>query len=293
MHSVSVSKTGQYQIVTSNGTASRSIGVYYTNDYGSSWNQFLYPLVNGISVSNLRWSQCTCISPSGKFMFAGGGGSGDGFDGGIGSGVGGWYDFYSNDYGANWQSAGSISDRISCTMNANTFDVISIVNFNSLTNSFPGKILKINQTQTSIVETTSQPPNINSRPFRITSDDNSNVFMIAINNINHTSSDPNQDFINPTTPMYGFYSSDFGNTYGNPILLPGAFIRIAYNSLGSRIWACSQSAVYYSKNNGTSWYTLTTTITDIYDMALSKDGLHLYLIENVGNNIYRANVSAF
>jgi len=302
MHSVSVSQSGKYQFVVSNGETSSSIGVYYTNNYGATWSRFLYPSINGIVTNNLRWSQCTSISPSGQYMFAGGGGSGDGFDGGIGSGIGGWYDFYSNDYGASWHVTDSISDRISCTMNTNTFDVISIVNFNSTNNSFPGKLLKTNQTKYPILETTIPHPDSNNRPFRITSDNNSNVFMITVNNINHQNSnnipDKNQDFINPTTPMYGYYSSNFGNTFGNAIVLPDAFISIAYNFSGSRLWACTHTTVYYSKNNGTSWYTLLTNISDIYNMTLSKDGLHLYLIEqipvnNSGNNIYRANVSAF
>jgi hypothetical protein len=300
MHSVSVSYTGQYQFAVTNGRSSSSIGVYYSDTYGSTWNRFLYN--NTISVSNLRWSQCTCISPSGQYMFAGGGGSGDGYGTGSGTGpgtgIGGWYDYYSNDYGATWQVAGNISDRISCTMNPNTFDVISVVNFNSAYNSFPGLFLKTNQTKLPINETTINPPDTNSRPFKITSDDNSNVFMIAVNNVNHQLNngllDPNQDFLNPTPPMYGYYSSDSGSTYGSAIILPGAFLHIAYNSSGTRLWACSNSTVYYSKNNGTSWYTLTTNIIDIYGMALSRDGQHLYLMEEASTNkIYRANVSAF
>jgi hypothetical protein len=302
MHSVSVSYTGQYQFAVTNGTSSSSIGVYYSNTFGATWNQFLYTANNGINVSSLRWSQCTCISPSGQYMFAGGGGSGDGYGTGSGTGpgtgTGGWYDYYSNDYGATWQVAGGISDRISCTMNPNTFDVISVVNFNSAVTSFPGLFLKTNQTNLPINETTSLPPDSNSRPFKITSDDNSNVFMIAINNVNHQLNngllDPDQDFLNPTTPMYGYYSSDSGNTYGGAITLPGAFLHIAYTSSGNRLWACSHNVVYYSKNNGTSWYTLTTNIDDIYGMALSRDGQHLYLMEQARtNNIYRANISAF
>lgn len=301
MYSISVSYTGQYQFAVSNGRSSTSIGVYYSNNYGVSWNQFLYGSSNGITTNNLRWSQCTCISPTGQYMFAGGGGSGDGFNG-TGSGIGGWYDYYSNNYGVSWQFTNSLSDRISCTMNTTTFDVVSVVNFNSATNSFPGLFLKTNQTKNPIIETTISPPDSNSRPFRITSDDNSNVFMIAVNNINHQINDsipdPNQDFINPTTPMFGYYSSDFGNTYHKVPQLPDTFTFIEYNSTGTRLWACSPTTVYYSKNNGTSWYTLTTNIADIYGMALSKDGLHLYLIEqnhvnNSGNNIFRANVSAF
>jgi hypothetical protein len=301
MYSVSVSNTGQYQFAVSNGRSSTSIGVYYSNNYGVSWNQFLYGSSNGITTSNLRWSQCTSISPTGQYMFAGGGGSGDGFNG-TGSGIGGWYDYYSNNYGVSWQFANSLSDRISCTMNATTFDVISVVNFNSATNSFPGLFLKTNQTKYPIQETANSPNDSSSRPFRITSDDKSNVFMIAINNTNHQLNndipDPNQDFIYPVTPMYGYYSSDFGNTYHKVPQLPDAFTYITYNSSGTRLWACSRTTVYYSKNNGTTWYTLTTNIADIYGMALSKDGLHLYLIEqnpvnDSGNNIFRANVSAF
>jgi hypothetical protein len=122
--------------------------------------------------------------------------------------------------------------------------------------------------------------------------------MIAVNNVYHQLNnglpDPNQDFLNPTLPMYGYYSSDSGSTYGSAITLPGAFLHIAYNSSGTRLWACSNSTVYYSKNNGTSWYTLTTDIIDIYGMALSRDGQHLYLMEKASTNkIYRANVSAF
>jgi len=310
MHSISVSYTGQYQFAVTNGRSSSSIGVYYSNTYGTTWNQFLYTANPGISVSNLRWSQCTCISPSGQYMFAGGGGSGDGYGTGSGTGPGtgngGWYDYYSNDYGATWKPAGSISDRISCTMNPNTFDVISVVNFNSAYNSFPGLFLKINQTKLPTNQTSSppnneipsSPPDSNSRPFKITSDDNANVFMIAVNNVYHQLNnglpDPNQDFLNPTLPMYGYYSSDSGSTYGGAITLPGAFLHIAYNSSGTRLWACSNSTVYYSKNNGTSWYILTTDIIDIYGMALSRDGQHLYLMEKASTNkIYRANISAF
>jgi hypothetical protein len=301
MYSISISYTGQYQFAVSNGRSSTSIGVYYSNNYGVSWNQFLYGSSNGITTNNLRWSQCTCISPTGQYMFAGGGGSGDGFNG-AGSGIGGWYDYYSNNYGVSWQFANRLSDRISCTMNATSFDVISVVNFNSATNVFPGLFLKTNHTKNPIQETTISSPDSTSRPFRITSDDNMNVFMIAVNNSNHQFNDgipdPNQDFINPTTPMFGYYSSDFGNTYQKVPQLPDAFTFIEYNSTGSRLWACSKTTVYYSKNHGASWYTLTTNIADIYGMALSKDGMHLYLIEqnpvnNSGNNIFRANVSAF
>ena len=306
LHSISVSSSGQYQFAVSNGTSSTSIGVFYSGNYGVTWNKFIYTSNNGINTNNLRWSQCICISPSGQYMFAGGGGSGDGFGtgngNGIGSDIGGWYDYYSNNYGVSWQYTGGISDRISCTMNSKTFDVISVVNFNSSTNSFPGLFLKTNQVKNPTVETTISPPDTNSRPYKITSDDNSNVFMIAVNNINHQNvnniPDPNQDFINPTQPMYGYYSSNFGDSYSKVPSLPDAFIDIAYNSSGSRLWACSNNSVYYSKNNGTTWYTLYANIDGILRMVLSKDGNRLYLIEkNLSsinrNKIYRANVSAF
>lgn len=301
MHSVSISDNGRYQFATSNGSNGNN-GVYYSNDYGNNWTFKPYYTNNNIAPSNLRWSQCTCISPSGQYMFAGGGGSGDGFDGTnnyINNVLctGGWYNFYSSDYGNSWTNSNTISDRISCGMNPNTLDVFSTVNFNSAYNVYSGLILQTNLISYPNTEIQILPFNDFSRPFKIAFDYHSNVFVTAINTV-YNLNNLNNDFIHPSTPMYGYHSDNGGSSFSSAIVLPAPFIFISYNSSGSRLWGCNESTLFYSKDHGYTWFTLYTQLTDIYGFALSKDGNYIYIFTRYynlpnTNYIFKANVSGF
>ena len=97
-------------------------------------------------------------------------------------------------------------------------------------------------------------------------------------------------YTNRDNTGYG-YSSNFGATFttGNT---PVTFISIAYSS--TTLWACSNTTIYYSTNNGTSWTSLPTQPKIIRSMTVSTDNNCLYVVYTDGSiHLRRTNHLSF
>lgn len=188
-----------------------------------------------------RWFQSVCMDSTGQYMYCSGGGGA-----GLASHI-------SSDYGNSFSSAGGIENRVSATINNSTYKVIA-------TSSFTGVRGFQTVTLPSTTETFISNSNVPTTYInvRITSDGGNNVFF--------------------TKSSTGYYSSDGGSTFGSAISLPTTFINVWYSSSTGYLWANTSTTIYLSKNNGTTWTTYTTALTNIYGMNISSDGTRMYIL---------------
>lgn len=249
MYAVAMSSTGQYQLVITNGN--NNIGYYKSSNYGTSWTN--YNVFNGPNLG--RFLQCVCMSSNGKYQYIGGGG---------GSG---WSSFYSTDFGSTFTSFGAITNRVSCTINDSTSQVITY----QLTNTSCGFYT---------VTLSSTPPLTETLMTYSFSDTNYIQYEPMTSNGN------NIVLVNNTANNF-YYSSDYGqnfSTYSTVINSTNIYVKfICYNS-NNYLVASDGTKIYLSLTNSSTWQYFNPNFANtICSICVSKNSPYIYILLDNGN----------
>jgi hypothetical protein len=253
MYAVAVSSTGQYQLVVTNGN--NNIGYYKSSNYGTSWTNF-----NAFNGPNLgRFLQCVCMSSNGKYQYIGGGGGT------------GWSSYYSTDFGSTFTSFGEITNRVSCTINDSTSQVITYQ--------------KTNTTHGLYTVTLSSTPPLTETLMTYS--------ISGVGNLEYepmTSNGNNIVFVNNSTNMF-YYSSDYGQTFSTYLTKIDSnntntdiYVKfVCYNS-NNNLVASDGTNIYLSLTNSTTWQSFNPNFANtICSICVSKNSPYIYILLNNGN----------
>jgi photosystem II stability/assembly factor-like uncharacterized protein len=251
---VTMSSSGQYQYACSTGIPNSCI--YYSINSGLSWTL-------GVTVSNnnrTRWTKAIACDSSGQYIITADGGS-----------SGSNNSYYSKNYGTTWTRLNvDVASRNSCTINSGTLNAYAV---GGRVDS--GFIHSYNLTEATVSEVVAVTTSINYK--WITSCSNGSVNKLFCTNVNNQ----------------GFYSSTgLPSNFGSALELPATFVSVWYNSAGTQLWAASSTTIYYSNNDGTSWSSIPTVLTNIYGINISSNRNYLYLLTQTGS-IHFLDISSY
>lgn len=266
MYCVTMSGNGKYQYACSTGVP--ACAIYMSSDYGVTWK-----IVRSHNTNNEgRWIQAVCCDVTGQYVFTTDGGS-----------AGSNNNYYSKNYGVTWSSplGSSIGTRTGCTINNTTFKAFSVAGQRQGSKALYSYLLTTTPSEITV-------NTLSSAGQWITSNGGNSIFFTTISN----SSDGG--FYYTATDLIinlGYYSSNGGTTWGSALNLPDFFISVWYNSAGTRLWAASSSKIYVSINNGSTWKTYSTRLSNMVGFNISSDSSKLFIVTLTGS-IYSSDIGS-
>ena len=252
---VTMSSSGQYQYACSTGVP--ACYLYVSSNYGVSW--LAAQAVTGDNFG--RWTQAVACDATGQYIITADGGQ-----------FGNNSQYYSKNFGVNWTNVSNadVYTRGSCTINNTTFMSYALTGPNPYYQPILFSYDLAAATVSEVIAVTNMPY---MGKWITSSGNGSKLFYTNVNN-------------------QGFYSSTgLPSGFGSALTLPDTFVSVWYNSAGTYLWGASSTTIYYSKDNGSSWTSISTSLTNIYGVNISSNNNYLYLVTQTGS-VYKLDISS-